>query len=124
MGHRGVSARKTVVVTCGSCDMKIPEADACGHITAAQRGRELVDIAPITTEIRDVVEGLHGRPKNKRGVQVVLAQVIARDGEPHWIAKVKFGGMIVAKTTYAYPEPRDAIAALLIATTDALRVLS
>lgn len=51
----------------------------------------------ITDEIRDVVEGFHGRPKRKRGVVIVVSSVICQDSTPCWIAKVKFGALIVAK---------------------------
>lgn len=79
-------------------------------------------LVALTTEVRDIVEGLHGRPKRKRGVQVVLAEVICRDNQPHWVAKVKNGGAVIAKTSQAYWDPLTALEALLIATKAALGV--
>lgn len=80
-------------------------------------------VAALTSEIRDIVEGLHGRPKNKRGVQVVVAEVICRDLQPGWIAKVKVGGAIVAKCcTHAHFTPEDALRELLASTKSALGV--
>lgn len=51
----------------------------------------------LVDEIRDVVEGMYGRPRRKRGVVVVISNVLCAEGEPCWVAKVKFGALIVAK---------------------------
>jgi hypothetical protein len=54
-------------------------------------------IQRLADEIRDVVEGLYGRPPRKRGVTVVVSQILCAEGEPCWVAKVKFGALVVAK---------------------------
>jgi hypothetical protein len=115
-----------VTVECGDCGLTFPASDPCGHGSALNVGaREGDSMVKLTTEIRDVVEGLHGRPKNKRGVQVVIAEVICKGGEPCWIAKVKVGGAIVAKCCASgHVLPTDALDALLASTKQALGVTS
>lgn len=78
----------------------------------------------LTAEIRDVVEGIHGRPAKRRGVTTVLAEVITTEGRPGWIAKVKFGSMVVAKSRYAHLTPEGALEELLAVTNKALGVES
>lgn len=59
--------------------------------------RETRDLEHAVGEIRDVVEGIHGRPKNRRGVTIVISNVLCEGGEPCWVAKVKYGSMVIAK---------------------------
>lgn len=71
-------------------------------------------------ELRDVVEGIYGTPtKNRRGVTIVLSQVACVPSlKPCWIAKVKYGSLIVAKccTANGHLNPEDALGELLDST--------
>lgn len=76
-------------------------------------------------EIRDVVEGIYGAPtKTRRGVTIVLAQVACAPSlRPCWIAKVKYGSLIVAKCgtpPCGHWDPEDALGELLANTKRAL----
>lgn len=79
----------------------------------------------LTEEIRELVEGIHGRPKRKRGTTVVIASVMCSHGEPCWIAKVKFGSLVVAKCgalPCGHASPESALEGLLEQTKRALGV--
>jgi hypothetical protein len=57
----------------------------------------MTDVQRFTDEIRDIVEGIHGRPRGRRGVTVVVSNILCSDGGPCWVAKVKYGSMVIAK---------------------------
>jgi hypothetical protein len=76
----------------------------------------------LTDEVRELVEGIHGRPRRKRGTTVVLSQVICSSSEPCWISKVKFGSLVVAKTEFGHPTPEAALGELLERTKRALGI--
>lgn len=78
----------------------------------------------LTTEIRDIVEGIHGRPAKRRGVTTVISEVVTADSRPGWIAKVKFGSAVIAKTRYAHFTIEGALAELRDETKKALGVSS
>jgi len=80
----------------------------------------------LVAEVREVVEGIHGRPARKRGTTIVVSQVICRGGDPCWVAKVKFGSLVIAKCGNApcgHFSPESALEGLLEHTKLALGVL-
>jgi hypothetical protein len=79
-------------------------------------------IDALTAEIRDVAEGIYGRPTKRRGVTTVISEVVASDMRPGWIAKVKFGSAVIAKTKYAHFTIEGALAELRDETKKALGV--
>jgi hypothetical protein len=56
-----------------------------------------MSVDALTAEIHDVVEGLYGRPRRTRGVTIVISNLLCSSGDPCWVAKVKFGALVVAK---------------------------
>lgn len=98
-----------------------------GRDTAAWQDLSLLE--QLAAEIRDVVEGIYGAPtKTRRGVTIVLAQVSCVPSlKPCWVAKVKYGSLIVAKCgtpPCGHADPEGAFGDLLASTRRALGATS
>jgi hypothetical protein len=81
-------------------------------------------IERLAIEIRDIVEGLHGR--GKPHVAVIIVQVVCSDGKTvAWKAKVKRGRVAIAKCcpSSTHWTPVDALDELVASTRRALGVL-
>lgn len=83
----------------------------------------------LTDEIRDVVQGVYGAPtRTRRGVVVVISQGACSPSlAPCWVAKVKYGSLIVAKCgkpACGHFSPVAALESLLSETQKALGVAS